>query len=388
MKECDGIWHKFLRNDFTPYLCSSYCWSTPSAVRRLSFFAFSVLLYSSVVCAQENPLGDTARVVVAIRYFQVSGTSHSHLYLYNGTGKLLRQLTDSAEGQDRDPVFSPDGNSIAFRRESQARNELWSVSTDGRKAAHLSTTPTWYFSALKTPMRIFDTPPFVSLPSDAQEQRIKDYVTPDEIRYPSPNDDRTAIVLKPQGEAEPEHDYFNKEPWLVEKDKPDVLISKLPFVAFAASSSEEEKKMRKSERDNQYETGTEAGALDGVMVYQGSPFIWNPPLRVAFLRQHRGSTFGEGYFALDLNTRTLHEIVPSGGDIYKLPPLQGFFCVNDERYLPLGDGKRTVNCSFLDLWNAQLQRTRFCQPKVAEFYGGCLHWEKQNVFLPGEPESP
>ena len=123
---------------------------------------------------------------------------------------------------------------------------------------------------------------------------------------------------------------------------------------------------------------------------QGSPFIWNPPLRAAILRQHRGSTFGEGYFALDLNTRTLHEIVPTGGDIYMLSGLRGLLCVNRERYLPLGDGKRTVSCSFFDLWNSQLERIRFCDARVAAFYGGCWYQvssdEENVVFIPGERE--
>jgi hypothetical protein len=34
-----------------------------------------------------------SELVIAIRYLQAQGTSHSHLYLYHENGKLLRQLT-------------------------------------------------------------------------------------------------------------------------------------------------------------------------------------------------------------------------------------------------------------------------------------------------------
>jgi len=60
--------------------------------------------------------GDS-EIVVAIRYLQAVGTSHSHLYLYREDGKLLRQLTDDNSGQDVDPIFSPDGETIVLTRE-------------------------------------------------------------------------------------------------------------------------------------------------------------------------------------------------------------------------------------------------------------------------------
>jgi hypothetical protein len=50
--------------------------------------------------------GDS-EIVIAIRYPQAKGTSHSHLYLYREDGKLLRQLTHDDSGQDVDPIFAP-----------------------------------------------------------------------------------------------------------------------------------------------------------------------------------------------------------------------------------------------------------------------------------------
>ena len=60
--------------------------------------------------------GDS-EIVVAIRYLQAKGTSHSHLYLYREDGKLLRQLTNDNSGQDSDPIFASDGETIVFTRE-------------------------------------------------------------------------------------------------------------------------------------------------------------------------------------------------------------------------------------------------------------------------------
>ena len=52
-----------------------------------------------------------SEIVVAIRYLQAEGVSHSHLYLYRDNGKFLRQLTNDNSGQDVDPIFAPDGES-------------------------------------------------------------------------------------------------------------------------------------------------------------------------------------------------------------------------------------------------------------------------------------
>src|SRR5437762_10258403 len=52
-----------------------------------------------------------SEIVIAIRYLQTEGTSHSHLYLYREDGKILRQLTTDNSGQDVDPVRSEEHTS-------------------------------------------------------------------------------------------------------------------------------------------------------------------------------------------------------------------------------------------------------------------------------------
>ena len=75
------------------------------------------------------PAASPREIVVAIRYLQAEGTSHSHLYLYREDGKFLRQLTNDNSGQDFDPIFAPDGATIVFSREkaTDAAPEFWSV---------------------------------------------------------------------------------------------------------------------------------------------------------------------------------------------------------------------------------------------------------------------
>jgi hypothetical protein len=58
-----------------------------------------------------------SEIVVAIRYLQAQGESHAHLFLYREDGTLLRQLTKEDSGQDLDPIFAPDGETIVFTRD-------------------------------------------------------------------------------------------------------------------------------------------------------------------------------------------------------------------------------------------------------------------------------
>ena len=84
--------------------------SVSRAVR--TFLAAAVL---ALITATETRAD--SEIVIAIRYLQAEGTSHSHLYLYREDGKLLRQLTRDNTGQDVDPIFASDGETIVFTRE-------------------------------------------------------------------------------------------------------------------------------------------------------------------------------------------------------------------------------------------------------------------------------
>src|SRR5438034_4478821 len=95
--------------------------------------------------------GDS-EIVIAIRYLQPKGTSHSHLYLYREDGKLLRQLTSDNSGQDSDPIFASDGAMIVFTREKpNDTREFWSIDPRGTKLKKLDAAPDWYSAAKSSP---------------------------------------------------------------------------------------------------------------------------------------------------------------------------------------------------------------------------------------------
>ena len=48
-----------------------------------------------------------SELVIAIRYLQAKGTSHSHLYLYREDGKLLRDVNVSARSDVGGDHFAP-----------------------------------------------------------------------------------------------------------------------------------------------------------------------------------------------------------------------------------------------------------------------------------------
>ena len=91
-------------------------------------------------------------IVIAIRYLQAQGTSHSHLYLYREDGKLLRQLTSDNSGQDSGPIFASDGATIVFTREKPGNvREFWSIDPRGAGLKKLEAAPDWYIQAKSSP---------------------------------------------------------------------------------------------------------------------------------------------------------------------------------------------------------------------------------------------
>jgi hypothetical protein len=99
-----------------------------------------------------TPAGGTQEIVIAIRYLQAEGTSHSHLYLYREDGRPLRQLTNDNSGQDSAPIFAPDGANIVFTREKPNNvREFWSVDPLGKTLKKLEAGPDWYVAAKSSP---------------------------------------------------------------------------------------------------------------------------------------------------------------------------------------------------------------------------------------------
>src|SRR4051812_17335917 len=94
-----------------------------------------------------------SEIVVAMRYLQAEGESHSHLFLYREDGTLLRQLTKENVGQDLDPMFAPDGETIVFTREiAENKFEYWSVEPKGGGLKRLEAEPEWYATTKSSPL--------------------------------------------------------------------------------------------------------------------------------------------------------------------------------------------------------------------------------------------
>src|SRR6476659_10240652 len=99
-----------------------------------------------------STLHAASEIVVAIRYLQAQGESHARLFLYREDGTLLRQLTKEGSGQDLDPMFAPDGETIVFTREiAENKFEYWSVEPKGENVKRLDAQTDWYANTQTSP---------------------------------------------------------------------------------------------------------------------------------------------------------------------------------------------------------------------------------------------
>lgn len=316
-------------------------------------------------------------VVVAMRYLIPEGTSHSHLYLYRRDGSLIRQLTKAETGQDADPVFSPDGKSVVYARTDGEANEWRQVSVDGKNDHLLKTPPSWH-EGQSQPAPVFTSPE-----ARPGSSTLDPYAKAGDI--PLPMKDGTATLTLKDDPARREVEdagWFPKVPWFrAQADEPELNVAAFPFL-----------RPRRGEGQQMFWTGPlQAGLVPSelyreedpespeinmqyVMFAPNSPFMECPPLKVAVFSQHIGSTDGSRVIAVDLRSRKLFELTPNGGPVVVLEGRSEFGCVCAQRYLPLGDG-RTVNCSYLDLWDSEeagLRRTRFAEARTGKFYGASI----------------
>ncbi len=327
-------------------------------------------------------------VVAAIRYLQVEGTSHGHLYLFDREARVVRQLTNDDSGQDHDPVFSKDGREIVYQRLVARGEQGRSILTSGKADHPIKEPPQWRVDSATEPSS-FDYPPSVPIPGRPGGGRIWTAGKAGDITFKL-RDGSVELVLKDdKGRQDPgDPSWFPKTAYLNNPRSGDATsLESLPVLSPKRNADAKEfwagplpqGLVANEERKNEELTMDEP-TPGTMLVLDGSPFLIQPPLRAAFFSQHRGSTFGEALFAVDLNTRKLFELAPNGGRITPLPGLPMYACVCSQRYLPLGDG-RTVNCSYLDLWDGQLRRTRFAEEKTAVFYGASVFVEGKTPII-------
>src|SRR2546428_6790731 len=113
---------------------------------------FRIFLLAGMLALTATVSRGESEIVVAIRYLQAIETSHAHLYLYREDGKLLRQLTSDNSGQDVDPIFASDGETIVFTREKPGDvREFWSIEPRSANLRKLDAAPDWYTRSQSSP---------------------------------------------------------------------------------------------------------------------------------------------------------------------------------------------------------------------------------------------
>ena len=307
-----------------------------------------------------------SEIVIAMRYLQAEGTSHAHLYLYREDGKFLRQLTSDNTGQDVDPIFAPDGETIVFTSEKGSSPlEFWSVRPRGGAPSKLDSAPDWYGQTKTSPyFTNRDTPAPTESASPATE-------SPE--GSPSPN---ASAARTPAGMMGERRSY----------KAPDGSIE----LILREDPSDPDDQVDGERHGKHYvlrylKTGIQAdfGALPGFFgVYEilherqnpERQFLFEGLLRVAFFGLHLNSTDGDTSFALDLNGPRLVRLSPNWAAPVPLPGESAFLTLTENRYVPIAGTTKTANCSYIERWDAQLQKIRYARPKAAAvFYGASIY---------------
>ncbi len=299
-----------------------------------------------------------SEIVIAIRYLQAEGTSHSHLYLYREDGKILRQLTTDNSGQDVDPIFAPDGEVIAFTRKKDGSPlEFWSVHPLGGTPTKLDAAPDWY-----------------------QQTKTASYFTNRDVsgaETPSSSASPTASAARtPTGMMGERKSY----------KAPDGSVE----LILREDPSDPDDQVDGEHHGKHYvlrylKTGIQAdfGTLPGFFgVYEilhdrenpDRHFLFEGLLRAAFFGLHLNSTDGDTSFALDLNGPRFVRLSPNWAAPVPLPGEAAFVTLTENRYVPIPGSTKTANCSYIERWDAQLQKIRYARPKAAAiFYGASIY---------------
>ena len=318
-----------------------------------------ILLLTGTPLILVTPALGASEIVIAIRYLQAEGTSHSHLYLYREDGKLLRQLTRDDSGQDSGPIFAPDGSVIVFTREkfNNAR-QFWSVDSLGKALKKLEAAPDWYTSTKSSPYftNIEEEESVAPNPSVSREESSSPTATPIPI-YKSPDGSVELI--------------FREDP-NDEEDQADGPGHGKHYLL----------------RDLKTGVETEFGTIPGFYGVFGllhnnqdkdEHFLFDGSLRLAFFDLHLNSTDGDTVFALDLTGPRLVRLSPNWATPIPLSGEAAFLTFTENRYVPIPGSKKTSNCSYMEHWDEKLNKIRYARDKSAALcYGASMYRPGKN----------
>jgi hypothetical protein len=304
-----------------------------------------------------TPARGASEIVIAIRYLQAEGTSHSHLYLFREDGKLLRQLTNDNSGQDSAPIFASDGSMIVFTREkSNNAREFWGIDPLGKPLKKLEIAPDWYVAAKSSPY-------FTN-------------VEPEESTSPSPSASAEESV-SPTATPLPSHKSPDGSVELILREDPNDEDDQVDGPGHGKHYLLRDLKTGKE---------TEFGKLPGFYgvfgllhdnQYKDQHFLFEAPLRLAFFDLHLNSTDGDTVFALDLNGPRLVRLSPNWAAPIPLPGEAGFLTFTENRYVPIPGSRKTANCSYMEHWDEKLNKVRYAREKSAALCYGA------SMFRPG-----
>jgi hypothetical protein len=317
--------------------------------RTLGYFLVAAVLTLASTQARAD-----SEIVIAIRYLQAQGTSHSHLYLYREDGKLLLQLTKDESGQDTAPIFAPDGSMIVFARENLGGvHEFWSIEPRSANQKKLDAAPDWYTQAKSSPC-------FTNI--EPEESASAGATTsPAESASPSPTpvptykspDGSVELILREDPNDEDDQIYgpgHGKHYLLRDlKTGTKTEFSKIPGFYGAIDI------LHDSQDKNRY-------------------FLFEGPLRVAFFGLHLNSTDGGTVLALDLSGPRFVRLSPNWAAPIPLPGEAAFLTFTENRYVPIPNSKKTANCSYIERWDEKLNHIRYAREKSAALcYGMSMY---------------
>jgi len=314
---------------------------------------------AGVICLVGTQARAESAIVIAIRYLQAQGTSHSHLYLYREDGGLLRQLTDDNSGQDAGPIFASDGGTIVFAREKPDNvREFWSIDPRGTGLKKLDAAPDWYAQTTSSPY-------FTNIEPEESTSTTSTFL-PKESASPSATpapsykapDDSVELVLRedPNDEQDQIYGQGHGKHYLLRdlKSGTETDFGKLPgFIGVLELLHDNQDKDRH--------------------------FLFDGALRLAFFDLHLNSTDGDTCFALDLNDKRLVRLSPNWATPIPLPGESAFLTFTENRYIPIPGSSKTANCSCMEHWDEKLNKIRYAREKSAALcYGASMHRPGKN----------
>jgi hypothetical protein len=299
--------------------------------------------------------GDS-EIVIAIRYLQAEGISHSHLYLYREDGKLLRQLTKDNSGQDVAPIFDSSGETIVFTREKPNKVvEYWTITPRGERLKKFDAAPSWYVEAKTSPYFTNIEPELESSPTPG--------ASPESTESPVESPTPTPTYKSPDGAFE-----------LVLREDPNDQADQVDMPGHGAHYLLRD---AKSGTDTPFADIPGFEGAFGILHQRQNPerhFLFDGTLRLAFFDLHLNSSDGTTVFALDLVRKRFVRLSPNWATPFPLPGESAFLTFTENRYVPIPASTKTANCWYIEHWDEMLNHIRYARENTAAIcYGFSMY---------------